>query len=169
MEINDFEKWVKEEVLEGNEKDIKEWDNLPEYAKELSRLLFSPLLPNTIQSLEELDGKANEKFTIRVKDGLLNVTAELSRGTYCLYKNTTDKVQDILKDLQVFGFTFTLKKADKITRYYDEDGKLVGKIVNGKAELGKHKYINLAELYRWCEKDIEKFNSEVKTLGIRIK
>ena len=129
--------------------------------------------------LSELNGKKCGSFTLEIIDlhegGIeVRVTSyfEGMQGYMNVYEVVTDNtnytVETVIKDLKTFGFNIELEDKEEEISYKDKTtGKLVGiiKHKNGKlvqAKLGKFKYINLAEMFKEFDKDIDKFNKELE-------
>lgn len=125
--------------------------------------------------LSELNGKKCGNFTLKVDNKNVSVITyfEGSNSYNCIYDvnlrvNTPEAIVTIVKDLKTFGFNIELEYKEEEISYKDKTtGKLVGiiKHKNGKlvqAKLGKFKYINLAEMFKEFDKDIDKFNKELE-------
>lgn len=129
--------------------------------------------------LSELNGKKCGNFTLEVTDlhegGIevkVNSYFEGMQGYMNVYEVVTDNMnyttETVIKDLKTFGFSIELEDKEEEISYRDKTtGKLVGiiKHKNGKlvqAKLGKFKYINLAEMFKEFDKDIDKFNKELE-------
>lgn len=122
--------------------------------------------------LSELNGKKCGNFTLKADNKNVSVTTyfEGSNLYNCLYDVNlrVNTPEAIVKDLKSFGFNIELEDKEEEISYKDKTtGKLVGiiKHKNGKliqAKLGKFKYINLAEMFKEFDKDIDKFNKELK-------
>lgn len=122
--------------------------------------------------LSELNGKKCGNFTLKADNKNVSVTTyfEGSNLYNCLYDVNlrVNTPEAIIKDLKSFGFNIELEYKEEEISYKDKTtGKLVGiiKHKNGKlvqAKLGKFKYINLAEMFKEFDKDIDKFNKELE-------
>lgn len=122
--------------------------------------------------LSELDGKKCGNFTLNVYKENVSVTTYFEGSN--LYNRLYDvnlrvnTPETIVKDLKTFGFNIELEDKEEEISYKDKTtGKLVGiiKHKNGKlvqAKLGKFKYINLAEMFKEFDKNIDKFNKELE-------
>lgn len=122
--------------------------------------------------LSELNGKKCGNFTLNIDDGELIIETYLEGLGYTskVYETTLNNrtPKNIIQDLKSFGFNIELEDKEEEISYKDKTtGKLVGiiKHKNGKlvqAKLGKFKYINLAEMFKEFDKDIDKFNKELE-------
>lgn len=139
-----------------------------------------------ISSLNELNGVDNGKFRIHIENSQVSTYKKLLK-IYCTfdgfkkgadvvysayYTDNNDSQKNLLKDLENFGFYYKLKEEkESIIAYKDiETGKIIGRIKHKnkqpiEATLGKYKYFNLADVYKYCNKDIDKFNEEIKKIG----
>lgn len=124
MSNEEIKQFIQENIIKKDKELSKEWELLSNTEKDitlelcivcsmfgikdLSSIRNKP--NNTIKSLEELNGKYSGKFKIIIENGILNVVAEMSKGTCWLYENTLKNTQDILQDLRAFGFKYNLKE-----------------------------------------------------------
>lgn len=155
---------------------------LPDIDLDENKMTEAP--SNKISNVEELHNKKCGKFSIQVltsmkgeEDTTISVIVyayfeglKREMEVYNVDINEKNTFETVVKDLKTFGFNFEVEDKIHTITYKDKEiGKLVGIIrYNSKerleTKLGKFKYINLADMFRTFNKDIDKFNKTLSDL-----
>lgn len=182
IEEKDLDREFTKDDLEGMKEEHKEVilkmlnfvDKFYEYKDEQVK---EKVIDNNIiecEDITELDGKKCGNFTLEVKNNKVKVNSyfEGSEAYIDVYEIDIDDQhtpQSIVKDLKTFGFNIELEDKESEITLKDTTGKIVGILKHKnkelvQAKLGKYKYVNLAEMFRDCDKNIDTFIENVEIL-----
>lgn len=182
IEEKDLDREFTKDDLEGMKEEHKEVvlkmlnfvDKFYEYKEEQTK---EKVIDNDViecKDIAELGGKKCGNFTLEIKDNKIKVNSyfEGSEEYIDVYEIDIDDQhtpQSIVKDLKTFGFNIELEDKESEITFKDTTGKIVGIIKHKnkelvQAKLGKYKYVNLAEMFRDCDKNIDTFIENVEIL-----
>lgn len=113
-----------------------------------------------IKDLKELNGVKNKHWTIQCNDVFLYVDSIMAnREIYTAYKNTVDNVEEIVEDLEKFGFKVTLYEPI-ITEIYEGEHRVMHyNSCSGRVRISSP---HIFELWIELHEDINEVLEEIK-------